>query len=120
LTLQTGDNVGDYQVGEITRDRVTLMGRGGQEFSLELSVGKGVEGSPAPPVRPVPAAAPAPAQTAAQRAAAARRQQAQQQARTRAAQARAGGEEAAVAAENDPTQARLEALKKLREAASRQ
>jgi hypothetical protein len=117
LTLQEGDNVGDYQVGEITRSRVTLLGRGGQEFSLELDIGKGAEGSPAPAptARTPPTAAAVQAQTAAQRAAAARRQQAQQQARARSVQNRGGAEGAAA---EDPTQARLEALRRLREAAA--
>ena len=128
LTLQQGDNVGEYQVGSITGRNVTLLGRGGQEFSLELNVGKGQEGgtaSAAPvPARAVatPPAAVTAAQSAAQRAAAARRQaqmQQQQQGQpqqrgSRSVQNRA---EAPVAA-NDPGQARLEALTRLREAAS--
>jgi hypothetical protein len=119
LTLQEGDNVGDYQVGKIARDRVTLLGNGGQEFSLELAVSQGVGagGAPARPVPPVarPVAQPATqaAQTAAQRAAAARRQQ---QARARPGQAQNRPEEAPQA--NEATQARLEALQRLREAAS--
>jgi hypothetical protein len=123
LTLQEGDNVGDYQVGQIARDRVTLLGHTGQEFALELTVSQGVAAAAsvrpaslttAPrPVPPVPAAQTA-AQTAAQRAAAARRQQ-QQQARARPGQNRTEPP----GQQNDPTQARLEALRRLREAASR-
>jgi hypothetical protein len=124
LTLQEGDNVGEYQVGEITRDRVTLLGNSGQEFSLELAVSQGVSAG-TPPPRPAAAARPAqppqpPAQTqtAAQRAAAARRQQ---QVRARAAQNRAAATaQPAQPAQPDPTQARLEALRRLREAASKQ
>jgi type II secretory pathway component PulC len=129
LTLQEGDNVGDYQVGKITRDRVTLLGNGGQEFSLELAVSQGVGGAAvgAPPVRPaaVPPRAMPPqpatqaAQTAAQRAAAARRQA---QARARTGQpgqpGQPGQERQEEPQQNEATQARLEALRRLREAAS--
>jgi type II secretory pathway component PulC len=125
LTLQEGDNVGDYQVGKITHDRVTLLGHGGQEFSLELAVSQGVAAGGAPQPRPAtppiarPATPPAPgaAQTAAQRAAAARRQQ---QTRARAGGAAAGAAQPEDGAQqNEATQARLEALRRLREAASR-
>jgi type II secretory pathway component PulC len=122
LTLQEGDNVGDYQVGKITRDRVTLLGHGGQEFSLELAVSQGVAAGPqparaTPPVARTPPAAPPAqaAQTAAQRAAAARRQ-----AQTHARPGQNRAEEAAAAPQqNEGTQARLEALRRLREAASK-
>ena len=129
LTLQPGDNVGDYQVGDITRDQVTLLGRGGQQFSLMLDIGKGTGGSAAPaarpatPPRPQPAAVRTPpqasqAQTPAQRAAAQRAAQARRQ---QAARARAAGaqQQDAEQPQNDAMQARLEALKRLREAASR-
>jgi hypothetical protein len=126
--LKQGENVGEYQVGSITGRNVTLLGRGGQEFSLEVNVGKGQEGGAATPgsvparaVATPPAAATA-AQTAAQRAAAARRQaqvQQQQQGQQRGAHGAQNRTEAPVA-ESDPGQARLEALKRLREAASRQ
>ena len=125
LTLQEGDNVGDYQVGKITHDRVTLLGHGGQEFSLELAVSQGVASGSAPTPRPATPpiarpATPAPqpgqtAQTAAQRAAAARRQQ---QTRGRTPGGPAHPEEAGQQ-QNEATQARLEALRRLREAASR-
>jgi len=129
LTLRVGDNVGDYQVGDITDRRVTLLGRGGQQFSLDLDIKKGPQGGApvATPARPVPAAPanrgqpPAPAgQTAAQRAAAARAAAAnratQQQQRARASGART--DEGATGGERpDPTQARLDALKRLREVA---
>ncbi|TFH26465.1 MAG: hypothetical protein E4H00_10565, partial [Myxococcales bacterium] len=74
LTLRVGDNVGDYQVGEITERRVTLLGRGGQQFSLDLDIKKGAQAGGVPAAgRSQPAARPpTPAQTAAQRAAAAR------------------------------------------------
>ena len=131
LTLRVGDNVGDYQVGDITERRVTLLGRGGQQFSLDLDIKKGPQGGApvATPARPQPAAAAAankaPAgggQTAAQRAAAARaaaaNRAAQQQQRARTTgmrdqqqqQQEGGGGE-----RSDPTQARLDALKRLRE-----
>ncbi len=131
LTLGIGDNVGDYQVGTITDTRVTLLGRGGQQFSVELDIKKGAQA----PVRPTPrpaasrssAATPAsanqtPAQRAAQARAAAQRaaQQRAQQARQKAANTKAGGaaKDAPAPAQKDATQARLEALKRLREAAA--
>jgi len=137
LTLGLGDNVGDYQVGTITNTRVTLLGRGGQQFSVELDIKKGAQA----PVRPTPrtaasraattAAARAsanngadqtPAQRAAQARAAAQRaaQQRAQQARQKAANTKAGGaaKPAPAAPQKDATQARLEALKRLRAAAA--
>lgn len=136
LTLGLGDNVGDYQVGAITNTRVTLLGRGGQQFSVELDIKKGA----AAPARPTPRATsnratpatPArgdntnqtPAQRAAQARAAAQRaaQQRAQQARQKTANTRAGAQDTAQAgtsaAQKDATQARLEALKRLREAAA--
>ncbi len=130
LTLQTGDNLGEYQVGDISRQRVTLLGRGGQEFSLELDIKKGaaaVAARPQPAAGRTPPAAPAArpgapatgptarspaaervAQTAAQRAAEARRQQALRERQPAAT----GG-----AQQPDATQARLEALRRLRESA---
>ena len=129
LTLQQGDNVGEYQVGSITRQSVTLLGRAGQEFALELAVGKAPEGTAATPPRAVAtpgAPATAAAQSAAQRAAAARRQAQQLQQTQQAQQAQQKGGRAVqnraappAVAEADPGQARLEALKRLREAASR-
>ena len=122
LTLRVGDSVGDYQVGDISERRVTLQGRGGQQFSLDLDIKKGPQA--APPVaqaRPQPAAAraqpatPAAGQTAAQRAAAAR---ASAQSRSRPAGARAEDAEEPNAGP-DPSQARMDALKRLREASQR-
>jgi hypothetical protein len=132
LTLHVGDNVGEYQVGEITAQRVTLLGRSGQQFSLELDIKKGATVPVRTPARPVPGARPGarvPAgppprsQTAAQRAQAARAAQAQRaqaaQASRAAARARAAaGRAAATGAPKDPTQQRLEALRRLREAAA--
>jgi hypothetical protein len=120
LTLHEGDNLGDYQVGRITRERVTLLGRGGQEFSLQLDVSTRA----AAPARRTPAAARPnaaadrgrAAQSAAQRAAEARRQQANRATpAARGQQAQAGN--AAQPQRQDPTEARLEALRRLREAA---
>jgi len=134
LTLHVGDNVGEYQVGEITAQRVTLLGRSGQQFSLELDIKKGATVPVRTPARPAAGARPAvPAvsttpprsQTAAERAQAARAAQAQRAqaaqasraaARARAAAGRAGAE--APGAPKDPTQQRLEALRRLREAAA--
>ena len=59
LTLRVGDNVGDYQVGDITERRVTLLGRGGQQFSLDLDIKKGPQGG-APVAAPARAAPPQP------------------------------------------------------------
>lgn len=144
LTLGIGDNVGDYQVGTITDTRVTLLGRGGQQFSVELDIKKGGGGGAASRPAPRPATASAarntpatparpavtsgdsnqtPAQRAAQARAAAQRaaQQRAQQARQRAAGGKGGegdDQPEAGSAQNDATQARLEALKRLREAAA--
>ena len=129
LTLRVGDNVGDYQVGDITERRVTLLGRGGQQFSLDLDIKKGPQGGApvATPARPQPAAAAAAAnkpaaggQTAAQRAAAARaaaaNRAATQQQRARTTATREQQQEGSGGGERpDPTQARLDALKRLRE-----
>jgi hypothetical protein len=125
LTLRVGDNVGDYQVGDITDRRVMLLGRGGQQFSLDLDIKKGPQGGApvAAPARPAPATAAnraqqATGQTAAQRAAAARAAAANrsaQQQRNRAAGARPADGEAPN--RPDPTQARLDALQRLREVA---
>lgn len=132
LTLHKGDNLGEYQVGDISRQRVVLLGRGGQEFSLELDIKKGGGATPAgrasaasrarqaqpaarAPARPTPARSPAAervSRTAAERAEEARRQQA-----ARARQAAAARRAPAEPERPDPTQARLEALRRLREAA---
>jgi len=135
LTLHEGDNLGEYQVGKITQQRVTLLGRNGQEFSLQLDINKRAGATPArtaaarrTPPRPTPAAnraqqarsgaqprSPAAervAQTAAQRAAEARRQQA-----GRAARPAQGAAAQADQQRQDATAARLEALRRLREAA---
>lgn len=120
LTLRVGDNVGDYQVGEISERRVTLLGRGGQQFSLDLDIKKGPQAGAAPAAaRGQPAArAQASAQTAAQRAAAARAA-----ASSRAAQAARGRTSGRESNDNraasNPTQARLDALRRLREASQR-
>jgi hypothetical protein len=137
LTLGKGDNVGEYQVGDITDTRVTLLGRGGQQFSVELDIKTGAQGGAvrATPRPATPASRPVannnaqtPAQRAAQARAAAQRaaQQRAQQARQQAANAPRGGKNAEGEPEvdeerqnrQDATQARLEALKRLREAAA--
>lgn len=138
LTLGEGDNVGDYQVGRISDTRVTLLGRGGQQFSVELDIKKGAQSGSSRPARTTPASraaqartnnnnnnnqAQTPAQRAAQARAAAQRaaQQRAQQARQRA-NGNAEGEQRERTAnqppQKDATQARLEALKRLREAAA--
>jgi hypothetical protein len=119
LTLRVGDNVGDYQVGEITDRRVTLLGRGGQQFSLDLDIKKGPQAG-AVPIAPRAQATtrqpPTPAQTAAQRAAAARAAAAA----NRAPQPPQRGRPAdRVEDSANPTQARLDALRRLRETSER-
>jgi hypothetical protein len=124
LTLRVGDSVGDYQVGDISDRRVTLLGRGGQQFSLDLDIKKGPQA--AAPVTPARAQAattrvqPAAAtgQTAAQRAAAARAAAAAPaSAQSRARPAGGRTDEAAESnAGPDPSQARMDALRRLREA----
>lgn len=139
LTLHEGDNLGEYQVGKITQQRVTLLGRNGQEFSLQLDISKSAGVAPArtaaaqrrtpprptpaasgargavpprtPPAQPQTPAAQRVAQTAAQRAAEARRQQAGRAGRPAEATAPADQQR------QDATAARLEALRRLREAA---
>lgn len=123
LTLRVGDNVGDYQVGDISDRRVTLLGRGGQQFSLDLDIKKGPQGGApvaAPPARPAAAATanraqPAAGQTAAQRAAAARAAAANRNAQQQRARPGGRAEEGEAANRPDPTQARLDALQRLRE-----
>ncbi|RMF21742.1 MAG: hypothetical protein D6760_08795 [Deltaproteobacteria bacterium] len=138
LTVRVGENVGDYEVGEITADRVTLLGSGGQRFLLELDIKKGaVAGRPATgaagarpvPGRPTPGRPPTPprpavrtpaqarAAAAAERAAAGRTAAAQRAAAARARAAQNRAAQARTPERVDPTQARLEALKRLREAA---
>ncbi len=147
LTLHVGDNVGDYQVGKITARQVTLIGRGNQEFLLELAIKKGGAAparntAAARGARPATTAGrpghPATTPTAAQRAQAARERAAAareraQAARTQTPAQRAAAARAAARAQADkgslgggaaggrvdPTQARLEALKRLREAAAK-
>jgi hypothetical protein len=149
LTLHVGDNVGDYQVGEITERRVTLLGSGGQQFSLDLAIKRGAAGggarSPvaprnagrATPGNPNQATPPPRSPTAAQRAAAQRaanQAQAQTPAQRAAAARGAAAARAARAAKDgsgnpqvdprrrqiDAAQARLDALRRLREASQAQ
>lgn len=144
LTLHVGDNVGDYQVGKISERQVTLIGRGNQEFLLELAIKKGGAALPrstaaARGARPAAArpGQPRTTPTAAQRAQAARERAAAARERAQAARAQTPAQRAAAARTAaraqadkgslgraggnsiDPTQARLEALKRLREAAAK-
>ncbi len=129
LTVYVGDNVGDYQVGEITERRVTLLGHGGQQFSLDLAIKKG-GGVPRTAARGAASkAAAARSPTAAQRAAA---QRAANQAKAQTPAQRAAAARAAAASRNaaagrkpaaspeqgriNAAQARLDALRRLREA----
>ena len=135
MTLRVGENVGDYRVGEILSDRVTLLGSGGQRFLLELDIKKG-GGAVRTPVRPTPAATPAGRTPAQLRAAAARNSRAapprasavpvrppartSAAARAAAARARAAQNRTAPARAGKPAataaQSRLEALRQLRQA----
>jgi len=138
-SLRTGDMIGDYEVVDISDNSVSLGGGGDAVFNVGLSVQPGKPGAKAPnaapQARPVPrpgvrtppvasqaARAAARAKSESQRAAGVRErvQAAQQRAR---AQARGGAPQGQVqrgqgaAAAVDPVQARLAALKRLREAA---
>lgn len=144
-SLRKGDMFGDYEVGEIGTSSVILMGSGGQQFHLDLRVEAGGGGGAAPggaAARPAPAAAgrpvpagnarpqpPRPGAAAEPDAAAANKsmtakERAQAIAQRNAAirgnhpgQAGGGGQAEGENAGPDPAQARLEALRKLREAA---
>ena len=136
LSVSKGDMIGDYEVGEVTPNGVILLGAGGQQFSVGLQVRKG----PGVRARTRPAAARPPARatstgratTAAERASTASARAARAAATKPPTAARTGvsksiprGRPAGAAAVENPgvavssaAQARLEALKRLRQAAS--
>ena len=142
-SVRPGDMFGEYEVGDITSSAVILLGSSGQEFQVPLRVGAAGGDGGAAPVPP-PAARGA-AATAARPGAAARptanrpgdpRQNDAKDSRTMTARERAqaisqrnaeirdraqaqGGEEDGEekGSAPDPVQARLEALRQLREAA---
>lgn len=133
-SVRKGEMFGEYQVGDISATGLLLLGSGGQQFQIPLRVGAaGAAAAPAAagartPPRPA-SARPAQAQnrggnaasqktmTARERAQAIAKRNAEQRknnARAPAGRAaeQAGGDEAP-----DPAEARLEALRQLREAA---
>lgn len=146
-SVRKGEMFGEYEVGDITRSGLLLLGGGGQQFQIPLRVEAAAAGSavappPPPPAprtpgtaaaRPAPATRPVAAKPIPQRNenAASDAEQKAMSARERAqaiaqrnAELRKTGQRAAPAAdaaENegapDPVQARLEALRQLREAA---
>jgi hypothetical protein len=140
--LRTGDLLGDYEVGEIKDRSVQLMAAGGQQFQVALQLNLG--GGGAAPVRGAAAGRATPPRATgarqapggdddddsvnrasqaarnAQRTMSAREraQAAQRAAANRRAQMQGDDEEADGGEDKpDPVQARLEALKRLREAA---
>jgi hypothetical protein len=128
--LRAGDLIGDYEVGAIYADSVELKGAEGQSFNVSLQVRPGdssggqVAGPrPGQAARPTPArpGQPArPAATPAARAAAARPAGRPMTASERAAAmagARRGKEIEQEEKRPNPVEARLEALRRLREAA---
>lgn len=126
LSVGKGDMIGDYEVGEVTPNGVILLGAGGQQFSVGLQVRKG----PGVRARTRPAAARPSARatstgratTAAERAAAARPPAATRtgvsKSIPRGRPAGAGEVESPETGTSSAAQSRLEALKRLRQAAS--
>lgn len=141
-SVREGDMFGEYEVGAITATTLNLLGGGGQQFQIPLRIEAAAAGAAPPPPRPgAPAAAagrpataakpgtpPRPggaagpesaeqkAQTARERAQAI----AQRNAELRKSGQKPGGGAAGADKEEsapDPVQARLEALRQLREAA---
>lgn len=145
-SVRKGDMFGEYEVGEITATTLNLLGGGGQQFQIPLRIeGGGGGGTPPPPgatarpgtagtaaaarpatgakpaTPPRPGAAAAP-ESAEQKATSARERAqaiAQRNAELRKTGGKAGGAQAdkEQQAAPDPVQARLEALRQLREAA---
>jgi hypothetical protein len=123
--LRTGDLIGDYEVGTISADSVELKGAEGQSFNVSLQVRPGDSPGGQPAVRPGQATKPKPPARPALAAPAAARNDAEgnkpMNPRERAAaiaRARRGDNEDEAEAEGEnPVQARLEALRRLREAA---
>ncbi|HXC52772.1 MAG TPA: hypothetical protein VN634_17945 [Candidatus Limnocylindrales bacterium] len=145
-SVRKGDMFGEYQVGDIASSGLTLLGTGGQQFQIPLKVGAasgGVPGAgphvpPPPPggaaTRPVPGAKPVtarpvppqrpdqPPDAGEQKAMSAReRAQAIAQRNAELRKNKGGGGAAGnpdkEGGKPDPVQARLEALRQLREAA---
>ncbi len=122
--LRRGEMIGDYEIGDIASRKVTLLGAGGQRFTVRLETRKGA-GTAAPastrgtrPTPPRPPAARAPRPPVPERGTATTRAQPSRPSTGRERSAPVA-RPAKPAARPDPAQARLEALKKLREAANR-
>lgn len=132
-SVRPGDMFGEYQVGIITPTTLNLIGGGGQQFQIPLRIEAGGAGGGARPVPvgahpgpggkpPVTPARPTGAETPEQKAATARERA--QSIAQRNAELRKAGQKPGGAGEGekesggpDPVQARLEALRQLREAA---
>ncbi len=117
--LRRGEMIGDYEIGDIASRKVTLLGAGGQRFTVRLETKKGsgmaapASARPGRPAPPRPPSARAPRPSGADRTSAAARPPS----RDRPPPSPRPAKTAKPAP--DPAQARLEALKKLREAANR-
>jgi hypothetical protein len=138
-SVRRGDMFGEYEVGEITPTSLNLLGGGGQLFQIPLRLDAATPGAALAPATPRPGTpagakpanaarpaaspprpgAPTGTETAEQKAANARERAqaiAQRNAELRKTGPKAGGEDKE-AGPPDPVQARLEALRQLREAA---
>jgi len=134
LSVREGDMIGDYEVGEVSPSGVILLGAGGQQFSVGLRVRKGPgvtartrAGLARPALRPTSTGRAATTAARNSRAAATRPPTARTSTRPAVAQPRSipRGRPAGAGAVGQPAtgsssaaQARLEALKRLRQAAS--
>ena len=145
-SVRKGEMFGEYEVGDITPSGLMLLGSGGQQFQIPLRIeaggGGGGAAAPSPARTPGAAAAPRPPPVArppsvasrpatprndaaaAEQKAMSARERAQAIAQRNAEQRKTGPHDGAAggAAERqentpDPVQARLEALRQLREAA---
>jgi len=137
LTVRPGEMVDVYEVGEIGSRNVTLLGPGGQKFAVALEIRSaptaptraGVGVRPPVPRRPTPtrtAPVPTPTSRARPSPAVQHRTRANSPSANPAHSPRAnlrarggqGGQAGQAPSGPDPVQARLEALKRLREAAA--
>ncbi|MFN2426865.1 MAG: hypothetical protein ABR587_10525 [Candidatus Binatia bacterium] len=133
-SVRKGDMFGEYEVGDITKSGLLLLGGGNQQFQIPLRIeaASAAPAAPAPPAprtpgtaaRPAPAARPAsarPAPKGDEDKALTARERAQAIAQRNAELRKSGNQKGAAAEPEDtapdPVQARLEALRQLREAA---
>ncbi|MFQ5477072.1 MAG: hypothetical protein ACE5E4_00465 [Candidatus Binatia bacterium] len=127
LSLRKGDMIGSYEVGEVGSSSVVLLGPGGQQFAVGLQVRKGPGvGAPRPATSARRGTTVAPVRAATARGARPGQGKNPRQGASAVhppARTIPRGRPAANTTQNPaaptPAQARLEALKKLREAASR-